>query len=166
MLIGVLFDHDRQGPVLELPCRGVGHPEMAREFERGDGVFPLSERVQAETLDAQGQLGVGEDRPGAQRDLTVATPARNPLARGQGREALGMPAMRADEALRSGPTVLRLGASLLGAVPRNEIRQTRAPLKLDGVPGHGADSLRRWIRSRCAPARDAQLEPAPRMAKA
>jgi hypothetical protein len=116
---------------------------MALERERGDGVFPLHEQRHGKKPQGQGQLGVGEERHGAQRGLVTAVPTLHRLARAQRREVLGLPAIRADEARRPAPAEQGVGALRLGSVLRKQIRKTQTLLKLDEVLGHGADS-RRW----------------------
>jgi hypothetical protein len=98
--------------------------------------FCCVSRIHGEKPDGQGQLGVGEDRAGGQRGLVAAVPALHQLARAQGDEALGMPALRADEALRPAPAEQRVGALRLGAVLREKVMQTQTLPELDAVLGH------------------------------
>src|SRR5271166_4838267 len=135
MPLRVTLHHHLRQLVLDLPGRGLRHPEAAAEFDAGDALLALGQVIHGAEPKAQRQVGRGEDRACDRRGL-AATGVTLEQPTGLHLAICAAAAGRTFEAIRPSGGDHHRPAFLLGAVDRLEGRLTEALLKLHFVPSH------------------------------
>ena len=156
-------EHHLHELVLDQPGGGVGHIEVALEFQRRDVVLGLRHQVHGQEPLGQCQLAGLEDRA-AEHAALVATGAALEVQAILPTE-LAVPAALAawaDEALGPAPALDRFLATLMRAIEIEELQHRQTPLILHLVLRHGQPPVQVGTSSQPG---GSQREPLPGMAE-
>lgn len=135
--LSLLGGHGVVDLVVQQPGRGVAHPQIPLERQRGDAGLGLADEVNGQEPGRQRQLGVLHQGACRQRGLMPARPALKQLAGAVTHHVVMVTgAARAAEAIGPARAVDRLGALRLGAEAAQKFRNRHAALELDLVAGH------------------------------
>lgn len=133
------FGHRLHQLVVDKPRGGVAHPQLSLERERRQPGLGLTDEVDRQEPDRQGQFGGLEDGASDQRALMPAGIALEQLPGAATQHAMRRTAAtRAAKTLRPARLLKRRLALLLGAVPLEKLRHRQARLELDSIHRHAS----------------------------